>query len=448
MSRLTPAASQARIGPIHLAPGIPVREVLIFLLVTGIAVVLSSFQSLMQPYVFKEMLHIPANRQGLLSGQLMTVQQIVVLLCVGFAGALADKFGRKVMLAIALVGYSLCAALYPFASTIAGLFLIRILFGLVSTGHTAGGPTKFFDYPDNGSRGKFMALVMVFYAVLNVIFIGGLGSHLPGWLRSSGMSVAAAGARALWFAAAVGLITAVITRVFMMRDKPAPKPVGIAAPPKQSMRAGFREVIAYSKVNKGFGMLLVTSFVIRTDTAVISSFMALWVTTAGAHQGVSTIQAVKIAGTLASIISAMSFVAPPILGFVLDRFSRQTVYVCAVGAVGLAFACAPLVHSVTGPAIYGLAFAIGLAESAQIISQQAFFGQEAPAHLRGTAYGLLALFGTLSVIVTSLIAGYVFDTMGPTAPFVVAGALHLGTALVAVAILFHRATTRGAPAIA
>jgi hypothetical protein len=38
------------------------------------------------------------------------------------------------------------------------------------------------------------------------------------------------------------------------------------------------------------------------------------------------------------------------------------------------------------------ALLIGIAESTQTIAQQAFFGQEAPADLRGTAYGLLAFF--------------------------------------------------------
>jgi MFS family permease len=442
MNEPVSAPHQARIGPIRLSPGVSAREVFIFLFVTGIAVVFTAFINLMQPYVFREMLHVPAHEQGRLAGQLMTVQQFVFLIFVGVAGSLADRVGRKAMLVFALLGFSLSAALYPLASGIMALFLIRVLFGLASTGHTAGGPTKFFDYPDNASRGKFMALVMVFNALLSIVLIGGIGSRLPGWLRSSGLSIADAGARALWISAALGVLTALVAMFFMMRDRPTAEQRATQAAGRGGVRqmfAGFGEVLAYAKVNRGFGMLLVTCFVIRSDTAVIGSFMALWVTTDGAKHGVSTVEAIKIAGQLAAIISAMSLVMPPILGVLLDRVSRQTIYIVSVAAVGVVFLCAPLVHDVTTWTIYALAVFIGLAESAQTISQQAFFGEQAPAHLRGTAYGLLAFFGTASVVVISAIAGYLFDLMGPTAPFILTGALHAASALVAVAILARRA---------
>ncbi len=428
--------TQATIGPIRLAPGIPRREVFIFLFVIGIATVFSAFINLMQPYVFTEIVHVPVGEQGRLAGQLMTVQQLVVMCLVSIFGALADKIGRKAMLIFALLGFSLCAVLYPLAATIPALFGIRLLFGLASTGHTAGGPTKFFDYPDDASRGKFMAMVMVFFALLNMVLIGGIGGRLPGWLRASGSSVADAGAHALWIGAAVGVFGAVIGMIFMMRDVPDRTARSATAPKGfRSMIAGFGEVIAHARTNPGFGMLLLTSFVIRTDTAVIGSFMALWVVTEGARQGLSTIEAVKIAGMLASIISAMSLVVPPILGVVLDRVSRKTVYLSAVGAVGVVFLCAPLVHDVSGWGIFALAVGIGLVESAQTISQQAFFGQEAPAHLRGTAYGLLALFGTFSVVITSFLAGYLFDAFGPTAPFVLTGSLHVAFTLAGIFVV-------------
>ena len=101
----------------------------------------------------------------------------------------------------------------------------------------------------------------------------------------------------------------------------------------------------------------------------------------------------------------------------------------------MAFVCAPLVGSVQGWPIYAYAVLIGVVEAGQTICQQAFFGQEAPAHLRGTAYGLLAIFGTVSVIVTSIVAGYLFDSMGPTAPFTLIGLLHVGAVLLCLLLL-------------
>lgn len=428
----------ARIGPIRLSPGVTAREVFIFLFVTGIAVVFVAFMGLMQPFILTEILHVPTKMQGRLSGELMTVQQLVMLVFVGFAGALADRIGRKAMLIFALIGFSLCAVAYPLVSSVFALFLVRVCYGFASTGHTAGGPTKFFDYPVNASRGKFMALVMVFYALLQITLVGAIGSRLPGWLHASGLSVADAGTRAMWIAAAVALAAALIAYVFLMRDVP-PREARVANAPRgyRAMFRGFAEVIGYARTNRRFGMLLVTSFVTRTDVSVLQSFMALWITIQGSKQGLTTLAAVKVAGAVAAIIATMGLIVPPILGFLLDRLSRLAIYLIAVGMVGVVFLCAPLVTDVTGWGIYILAVCIGLAESAQTISQQALFGQEAPAHLRGTAYGLLAFFGTLSVVVTAFLAGYLFDELGPTAPFLFTGGLHIvftGLALLILAV--------------
>ncbi|GLK44210.1 MULTISPECIES: MFS transporter [Novosphingobium] len=429
---------QARIGPITLMPGIPPREVFVFLLVTGIAVMMTAFIALMQPYVFTEMVGVPRAEQGRLAGQLMTVQQAVVLVCVGFAGALADRIGRRAMVIFALVGYSMAAFAYPLAGGVAALFVIRFCFGIASSAHTAGGPPRFFDYVDNASRGRFMALVMVFYGLISVLMVGVIGAALPGWLHSAGYDTALAGTYALWACGILGLGAALVAAMFLMPDAPKADRRKGAAPVSQSMRellGGFRRVVAHARTNRRFGVLLLTSFVVRTDEAVVGSFLALWITLRGAQEGLGTTGTVAIAGTALALMRACSFVIPPILGVLLDKWDRTAIYVASLVLVGVSFLCAPLVTSVTGWEILALALFIGIAESTQTIAQQAFFGQEAPADLRGTAYGLLAFFGTASVVLVSLASGYLFDLVGLTAPFVLIGLLHVIFSALAIGYL-------------
>ncbi|TYC89676.1 MFS transporter [Novosphingobium sp. BW1] len=436
-------AAPARIGPIVLAQGVPVREVFVFLFITGIAVMVSAFINLMQPYVFSEMIGVAPERQGRLAGQLMTVQQAVVLVCVSFAGALADKIGRKALLVFALTGYSLAAVAYPLAGGVVTLFIIRFFFGIASSTHTASGPPKFYDYVDNGSRGKFMALVMIFYGLINILMVGVIGGALPGWLNAAGYDVAQAGTFALWLCGAVGFGAAIITALFLLPDRPAgPPPGSVRAPLMARATSGFRDltrnfgrIVGYTRTNRRFGVLLLTSFVVRTDEAVVGSFFALWITLRGAQEGVSTTEALAIAGTVVALMRVSSFVVPPILGPILDKVDRLFIYILSLVLVGAAFLCAPLVDSVTGWEIFILALFIGHAESTQTIAQQALFGEEAPADLRGTAYGLLAFFGTVSVVVVSFVAGYLFDIIGLTAPFVMIGVLHMIFSVVALAYL-------------
>ncbi len=446
--------NQVSIGPIRLMPGIPRREVFVFLFIAGIASMATFFINLMQPFVFNEMMHIPVEKQGQLAGELLTVQQAVVLVFVSFAGALADRIGRKIMLIIALAGFGLTAFLLPLASSIFALFVIRFFFGIYSSAHTAGGPPKFYDYPDNASRGKFMALVMVFYALLNMILVGVVGSRIPTWLSNAGFSPDRAGTLALWGCAGVCLFAALIAGLFMMRDRPnrkereqlAKEPfLQVATKQFTELAGAFREVFGYARQNRRFGILLLTSFVVRTDEAVVGSFFALWITVQGAQEGMTTVQSLAVAGTVMFLMRGCALFVPPILGVLLDRFDRLTIYLLSLFMVGLSFICAPLVPSVTGVAIFAFALFIGMTESAQTISQQAYFGQEAPEHLRGTAYGLLAFFGTGSVVIVSLIAGFMFDWMGPTAPFILIGGLHIFFTLVAMAYLQRgRALARAA----
>ncbi|HWU03092.1 MAG TPA: MFS transporter [Novosphingobium sp.] len=448
-TRTEPAAGRLRIGSIGFVPGITRREIGVFLLVMGLAQVLVGFANLMQPFIFAEITHIPAGERGRIAGELLTVQQAVLLVCVSLAGALSDRVGRKALLVCAVGGFGLSFLLYPLAGTVAALFALRVLFGLASTCHTAGGPTKFIDYPDNASRGRFVALVMVIMAVLNVVLVGAVGARLPGWLRHAGTSTAMAGSVALWIAAGLALGTALLAGFGLMRD------VGDAPAPRLSpwrrmtaMFTGFGAVVAHARANPRFGTLLLTSFVIRTDTSIIQSFLALWVTAQGARQGIDTLAALRIAGTLAAIISGVNLFLPPLMGWLLDRYSRVHIYVAAISAVGVVFLCAPLVTDVAGWGMYALALGIGLAESAQTISQQALFGQEAPPHLRGTAYGLLAFFGSFSVVIIAFVAGQMFDRMGPTAPFTLTGGLHLVFAALSLGLLLRAmAAGRGARAL-
>lgn len=444
MSDTSEPERQARIGPILLAPGIPRREVFVFLLIAGIASALTAFINVMQPYVFNEILNVPVEQQGQLAGELMTVQQAVILVCVSFAGALADRIGRRVMLVFALTGFALSALFYPLAGAVFVLFIIRFFFGIASSAHTAGGPAKFYDYPDNGSRGKFMALVMIFYALVAVVLVGAIGGQVPGWLTDAGFSTADAGKYALWGAAGFGFAAALIAAMFMMDDRPrrdAAKPEVRQGPLKagvshfKALIGAFGEVASEARSNRRFGILLLTSFVVRTDEAVVASFFALWVTIQGAQEGISTAEALAIAAIITALMRATSFVTPPILGILLDRYNRLTLYLVSLLMVGVSFCSTLLVPSVTGWEIFAVAIFIGLTENSQTISQQAFFGQEAPSHLRATAYGLLAFFGTGSVVVISLLAGFLFDLVGPTAPFVLIGGLHVLFTIIALLYL-------------
>lgn len=127
--------SQRSIGPIKLAPGNTPGQVGVFVVVLLVAVSVITFMPMMQALVFTEILHVAKAEQGRLAGNLVTTQQIAVLSCVGLAGSLADRFGRKRVLLTAIFGYGLVMFAYPLAGTVAMLFVIQFCFGVLSTGN-------------------------------------------------------------------------------------------------------------------------------------------------------------------------------------------------------------------------------------------------------------------------------------------------------------------------
>lgn len=418
---------QKRIGPILLSPGVTPREVFTFLIVVALMGVMVSFSLKMQPYILTEILNVPRERQGSLAGSLAALQQAMVLLFVWVAGWAADKYGRKAMLLFATFGFTFTSVIYPLAGSVVILFVIRALFGISQTGHTAGGPTKMFDYPDNNSRGKFMALVMIFLNVATLVMVGWLAPKVPGWFKDAGYSAAETGRYSMWLLAAVGVFTFLLCLFGMQNDrKPqAAAPAGPAPAKIKAFFGGFGEVFRYAMDHPGFALLLITGFVIRTDTTVIQVFLAQWMVTAGSFQGLSTVEATQRAFQFQIPLSLSSLLVPLLFGPLLDRANRLALYCFSMASAGLALMSTGFITDVTTWHIFAVVTIIGLAEAAQTITQQALFGQEAPAHLRGTAYGVFAFTGTFSVVIISQISGVLFDKVGYTAPFIMAGALHL-----------------------
>src|SRR5262245_18126213 len=60
---------------------------------------------------------------------------------------------------------------------------------------------------------------------------------------------------------------------------------------------------------------------------------------------------------------------------------------------------------------------------------RALVADAAPAHLRGTAFGLSNLIGGIALLVASVVAGRVWDNVGPAATF------YVGAAFAAVALI-------------
>lgn len=434
------------LGPIKLAAGVRRSQVFFFLAVVLPAGWTSGFFSLMQPLIINQQLGVPAGEQGMLAGLLGSTQQAAFLIFISLAGGLADHFGRRSALIFALLGFAICAVVYPLVGVVWLLFVVRFMQGTFQTGWTAGGATKIMDYPDNGSRGKFVSLMLICQAGSAAIVVSLITSRMPSWFRNAGFSSEDATRYSFWIMALVALAGAASAFFFLDKDSHrhlAAKQLGKSEPlPETSKRnslveslSRMREVLAHARTHPRFAVILLIGGVIRTDSVIMSTFLGLWIVNAAKLRGMDAIEATKTIGLLGAIMSTAGFIGPPLFGILADKMNRLKLLIITLGMTTVGFCAIGLIENVFGRAIIVVIVGISLAESAQMVAAQSLFAQEAPAHLRGSATGLFAFLGTTSVLLISLLGGYLFDKAGFTAPFVMEGVLNFVFLLLVLVII-------------
>ena len=413
-----------RLGPIRLSPGVEPWHIGVFLLTNTVTSTLIGYVTVVQPYILTQVLHVAVNQQGRLTGLLNAAHYGAVALFIVAAGALADIVGRKPVVIVGMAGFVLTLLLLPFAASVAALFALRFFLGAASTGHTAGNTSMTVDFPTNETRGAFISGAMIVQSIVSAVLVGMLFARAPAFLVAHGFGRVAALRWSLWGLASVGAVVTLIA-IFFLRVPP--RPPGVQARPLslKSILDTSREVLAHARVDPTFGLILLASFVIRSDFFVTQSFMSVWVMGASKLQGIDSPQALKTVGLCSMTWQLTAAVSPLFLGYIADRFSRMGMLIGSLAFAAVAFTSTLFVHRLDGIAILVVFGAIGAAEMAQTIASQAAYGERAPPGLRGSGIGYFVLTGTISVVVISYVSGILFDKLGFIAPFLFLALLNI-----------------------
>jgi MFS family permease len=397
------------------------------------------FANIILPLILSQQLHLPPSEQGIMAGTLGAVQQTGTLIFIMAAGALADIYGRRVMLIYTLLGFFVCLLAYPFMYSAWALLILRFVWGVSFTGFNVGAPSIAMDIPDNRSRGKFNAIVLLTPWLTAAGFVL-VASHLPAWFRGMGYGPHPALIWTFLVVSAVPLLGAATTFIFYK------EPHRFAAPALGSVRlrtktmfSNIRAVLAYAGQNRLFGVILFIGSVVRTDTVTIGAFLGLWIVNAGRVGGIDVITATKTAGLIASIRFVSKVIGAPLFGIITDRVNRTVVMLASLAMMTLAFGCFGLITSVFSIWMMAAAALMGFAESAEAIASQSLIAQEAPPQFRGSSVGVFGFLGTASLVVVNLLAGYLFDKVGFSSPLLMEGVLHALVLIIAIALLRKKA---------
>lgn len=412
-------------------PGILPRDAAALLLAVITNISMITYFTFMQPYVLTEILHVPAGRQGVLTGTLGSLQEIISLLLMSFIGALSDTAGRRLLGAI---GFGFIAAgffLYPLAGSEMQLLIPRMMFGIGVAIVPVVATACVVAYVQEVSRGKWSATVSICNSI-GIVFVAVVMSKIPVWLSSRGIDAALAGRYAYWTGAVICLL-AVPLAYYRLRET--------TLEPSETRISLFSQVangLRLARANPRLPLAYAAGIIGRGDLIVISTFLSLWVVHVGAGAGVSTGQSMVRAGIIFAVIQTSALVWAPIMGTLVDRVHRVTALALAMAIASAGYLLMGQVADPFSGSVFPVAVLLGMGENSVLIASIALVGQETPPRLQGTSVGMFLVMGAVGVIIANSIGGQLFDHWSRTGPFTLMAVLNGCVMLWALVVRFRR----------
>lgn len=414
MTAASPTTNRYRIGPLEFADGVSRRNAWTFLYVSLAIMPIVSFLSFSQPYVLTELVGIPPERHGQVTGWLTTLHEVVVLSLVSFAGALSDRVGRRPLYAAGTLVTALGFVFYATATGVDDLFLGRFAYavGLGFVGVMIAVTAA--DYPAESSRGKMAGTT----GVLNGLGVGvatALFASLPVLFRGQGMDSAQAGRYMLWVMVGLTVLTAIIMHWGLQGGTPSGKRSRI--PLTRVIQIGVQQ----ARDNPQLMVCYAGSFISRADLTLVATFISLWLQRVGRDEGLDGPAAIAQAGIMFALIQGSSLLSAPLIGMLVDRVHRLACVLGALLLAGVGYTLLGLQEHPFGPLGYLGCVLVGIGQMAVILAVTGLLGQETPLDARGAVIGLAGFCGSVGILVTSLAGGYLFDYWRISGPIILVG---------------------------
>ncbi len=398
-----------------LQPGISALNAVVFCYSAFATIGLLTFVSTGTALVLNANFGIPTDEQGTVVGDLVIVTEIVQLLIFGVVGVLSDRIGRRELFAAGIFIMGLGYLLYPFATSMPELILYRGIYALGLGASTGMLGTILADYPQDRSRGKFVAVAGMFNGIGVICVTVLFGRYVPPALVEAGYDAVAATRIVHGIVFAACALSAVIYLLGLQSGTPVAKEERL--PLRELLISGFIE----GRRNPRIALAYAAGFVARSDQVVLGTFTVLWGTIAGINQGMDPAVASARGAGLFGISAGASLIWLMFLGPALDRFNRVsgTIFCMAIAVIG--YMSMLLIDDPLSKDAIPYFILLGIGQICAFFGATTLISQEAPKVSRGAVVGAFNMCGAIGIFIASGLGGRLFDAVGPAAPFAMIG---------------------------
>ncbi len=383
-------------------------------LLASICTIFMTLAVAVQPLFLRNIIGVSFEYAGVINANIQVVTEVLDLGLIFYLGYLSDRFGR---VPIATFGFLVAAAgalLAPFSMTlgvsmgIGGLafyYLMRIIMSLGTgavwpqIGTLAGDFTSFKDRPKLIANTAFMMALgaTLVYAVL---------MQIP---QHAGITLV------MLLTAAVALIGAWLARTCLIDVAPKLKEEGI---PWRRVR---KLVAREERIRLSFA----AAFFARSDMVFIGLFLMLWYIYFADLIAFDHEEAAAYAGILIGYIGLVILVSIPVWRRVIERVGRVGSLASGMVLSGLGFACMGLIINPFEWYIVIPLTLVAIGQAGCLIAPQILVFDLTPREIRGSVLGAYNMIGGIGIIFFVQVGGFLFDAIGPHAPFVFIGLANL-----------------------
>jgi MFS transporter, DHA1 family, multidrug resistance protein len=372
------------------------------------------------PY-YAQSLGASATVLGLLSGTYATLQFIFAPLW----GRLSDRIGRRPVLLVGLIGFSLSFLIFGLASRLWMLFLARIISGLLSSATLPTALAYIADTTPPENRARGMGLMGAAGGIGMILgpaiggFLGALSPQTP-----------------FFFSAGLSLL--VVTFAWFLLPESLPSHLRTNHPSGTTASHG-RLGLILTALRGPLAFLMVLATLTSFGMAQLESTAALFARVrfgAGEAEMGAMFMLMGFLGVFAQFV---------LVARVIRRLGERHAIQVSLLGVGLSFLLFGMVR--TYPPAIAVVVLMGLTTSFLRPALNTLVSRSAPPSEQGITMGLVNSFYSLGMMFGPITGGLIYDHLGIAWPFYSASLIHF-IALAASLLLFHTSAVPTTPGVA